>query len=472
VISQVVANDLCIGCGMCAGVLPNVLRMRTDEYGAYQPELMGPEPEGWGRLSLDVCPFGDHLENEDTIATGLFRAIEGIKHQPEAGFYLKCFVGYVNSEEARMAATSGGIITWLAGELLSKRLVDAVACVGPAEDSTSLFEFQLITEQASLTGCRKSRYYPVEVSNVIKQIKDMTGKVAFVGLPCYLKALHLAMNVDVELRECIGYMIGLVCGHLKTKKYAAYLARHCGVSESQIQTVDFRRKVPGRPANKYAFSVSLQDGSVRTILMREVWGNSWSNNLFMHGACDCCDDVIAETADVVIGDAWLPEYIRDYRGTSIVVCRNPRILELLDRGILNSHILLKEITIQKVIQSQAGAIRQRREGLRYRLYLQDKRKEWHPCKRVTPSPKAGSCLFRYVQRLRIRLRNLSKQTYLLQEQQDGLNLFKRRLRPWIFMNTLINMLRHAPNALKKRIIFAGQIIREPMSNSNKQERSQ
>ena len=30
--------------------------------------------------------------------------------------------------------------------------------------------------------------------------------------------------------------------------------------------------------------------------MQDVWASSWGNNLFMLAACECCDDVIAETA--------------------------------------------------------------------------------------------------------------------------------------------------------------------------------
>ena len=232
--------------------------------------------------------------------------------------------------------------------------------------------------------------------------------------------------------------------------------RSWGVSEGEIRTVDFRQKVPGRPANKYAFSVSLRDGGTddrREILMRNVWAGSWSNNLFMLAACECCDDVFAETADVVVGDAWLPQYVQDYRGTSIIVSRNPQMLELLNKGTREGHVALEEVPVEKVIQSQAGALRQRREGLQYRLYLASQRQQWRPRKRVAPDAKAGSCLFRRLQRLRLKLRALSREAFLAQEQHDGLDLFKRRLRPWVFLSTSINTVRHAPAALRKRLVL-------------------
>jgi len=454
VLERIVPNGLCAGCGMCAGLLPDVLRMRTDEYGQYVPEPAATDAKDWGRQSLQVCPFADNEDNEDTIAAALFADTEGIRHRPETGYYLQCFAGHVTSEEARMAATSGGIITWLAGEFLAAGTVEAVACVGPAEQGPNLFEFRLVTDPAGLVACKKSRYYPVEVSQIIPKIKAAPGKVLFIGLPCFLKALHLAMKVDTDLRDRIAGTVGLVCGHLKTKKYAAYLARHCGVREDQIRTVDFRLKVPGRPANKYAFSVSLRNGGDddrREILMQNVWAGSWSNNLFMLQACECCDDVFAETADVVVGDAWLGEYLRDHRGTSIVVCRSPQMLDVLDKGRKDGQLALTEIPVEKVIQSQAGAIRQRRDGLQYRLHLAARKQQWRPRKRVAPSAGAGSWLFRRLQRLRIKLRALSKEAFLAQEPSEGLDLFIRRLRPWVKMSESINLLRHAPTALRRRL---------------------
>ena len=39
----------------------------------------------------------------------------------------------------------------------------------------------------------------------------------------------------------------------------------------------------------------------------------------MNPACEFCDDVVGETADMSVGDAWLPGYVSDWRGTSVVV---------------------------------------------------------------------------------------------------------------------------------------------------------
>ncbi len=455
VLETVVSNNLCVGCGVCAGVLPRVLRMHTDKYGAYLPKLIEETNEDWWDLSLKVCPFADNEENEDTIAAGLFGYQEGIKHRSETGYYLQCFTGHVSDQEARLAATSGGIITWLAGEMLSSGKVDVVACVGQCDGGENLFEYQLIRDSADIHKCKKSRYYPVEVSGIIRKIKELNERVLFIGLPCFIKAMRLAMELDHVLKDRIVYMIGLFCGHLKTKNYSAYLSRCCGVHEKEIKTVNFRKKVSGKPANKYAFEVFTwkdDEENHQQIMMQDVWAGSWSNNLFMLDACECCDDIMAETADVSVGDAWLPEYIKDYRGTCIVVCRNKDILDILREGGDKGEVSLKAVPVEKVIQSQAGCIRQRRTGLQYRLYLSARKGQWRPSKRVTANRKAGSVCFRLLQLLRIKTKVLSREAFLRQQPTDGLDIFISSLRRWILIHKVLNFIRHVPGIVRRKIV--------------------
>lgn len=439
---------------VCAGILPKVLRMRTDKYGAYLPELIEGVSEDWKELDLKVCPFADNQDNEDTISEMLFSNQEGIKHRSETGYYLQCSIGYVNDHEARLASTSGGIIAWLAGEMLSSGKVDAVAFVGQSDGVDNLFEYQIATDIAELCKCRKSRYYAVETSKIIGEIKKLNGRVLFIGLPCFVKALRLAMKVDHILKERIVYTIGLFCGHLKTKHYAAYLSRCCGVHERDIKTLDFRKKIPGWPANKYAFEVFAQKNSKeehKQIMMQDVWASSWSNNLFMLDACEYCDDIMAETADVSVGDAWLPECVNDYRGTSIVITRRKDTLDMLKTGYEKGELLLKETSVEKVIQSQAGAIRQRREGLQYRLYLSAKEGQWRPRKRVLADRKAISVCNRLLQLLRIKTKSLSREAFLKQQPIEGLDIFIGSLRPLIVVHRMLNIIRHVPWIIKKKI---------------------
>ena len=94
VISTIVENDLCIGCGVCAAICPeSVLQMRFNHVGEYNPFEDKKCIKECG-LCLKVCPFADGNDNEDKLGKALFGAVPGIFHNKETGYYLDCFAGY------------------------------------------------------------------------------------------------------------------------------------------------------------------------------------------------------------------------------------------------------------------------------------------------------------------------------------------------------------------------------------------
>jgi len=118
---------------------------------------------------------------------------------------------------------------------------------------------------------------------------------------------------------------------------------------------------------------------VRRIFWNEGNAEAWTNRWFTPEACNYCDDVFAECADVTCMDAWLPEYSRDSRGTNLVLVRSPAVREVLERG---QGISLDPIPLDRVVQSQAGVVAVKREHLAYRLYLD---RQEVPEKRVAPA---------------------------------------------------------------------------------------
>lgn len=445
-VHDVVNGGFCIGCGACATREPDRLQMNLTELGTYQPKPKD-DTNSASKHSLEVCPFWLN-DNENQIAQRQFADQPGVQHTSETGYYLNCFAAAVSDQKQRQISSSGGIITWIAQQLLISGKVDHVACVGPDNTSDRLFAYQLIDNPAELETTRKSRYYPCEMSEILTCIRQAPGKTAFIGLPCSIKAVHLLCAQDDELSSKITYRIGLFCGHLKSMQYAAYLTRLCGLDERRLQTVNFRKPIPGKPANQYAFEATVEDDrgerTSRSIPMRNVFAGSWSYNLFMLNACHYCDDLMAETADVAIGDAWLPEFVKDGRGTSVVVCRKQNILQMLRRGEETGELAIQQLPAEKIIQSQKSGLRQRREALSYRLWLDLRRKRPFPPKRVKPDAKALSGFHRMVQHIRLQTAKISKEAFLKQRDHPGLSTFKRRLMPWVTLHYLL----YLPSKLK------------------------
>ncbi|HEY3266026.1 MAG TPA: Coenzyme F420 hydrogenase/dehydrogenase, beta subunit C-terminal domain [Armatimonadota bacterium] len=367
VCSETVARDLCIGCGVCAGICTTGnLTMQWTPQGTLQPADLGKcLPKC--RRCLDVCPFLDHAEDEDSLGADLFGAVPGIAHAAETGFHLRSFVGSAGAGYRERGA-SGGIASYVLTSLLERGDVDCVICVRPNHDPDRLFVYDAMADGASVRSAARSAYYPVELSSALQMIRSEEGRYAVIALPCTVKGLRLATRADTRLRNRIAVVAGLVCGQTKGRGFTDFLVSSLGMRPSDVDRVVFRAKDTAKPASNHLFTAVGAGGS-RTTEWEGFYGRAWHSGEFSLNPCSFCDDVFAETADIVFMDAWLPEFVRDGRGTSIVLARTPRMVDVLEDGIARGALYLKPLPIGQVIASQSGAVTEKLAMLPYRLWL-------------------------------------------------------------------------------------------------------
>jgi hypothetical protein len=162
-----------------------------------------------------------------------------------------------------------------------------------------------------------------------------------------------------------------------------------GADPHGISSVQFRIKYPGRPASDYGLKYecdSLNGGhNSNVVFFTEGMGQAWCRRYFTLNACNFCDDIFSELADAAFMDAWLPEYSQDWRGTSIVLVRAPDIQKLIEAGQTTNELTLTPLAIERVIQSQAGVVFQKRKKLSDRLAWQIKKNQPVINKRTRPS---------------------------------------------------------------------------------------
>lgn len=266
VVNTIVANELCIGCGICAGICPqNALLMKFNKYGEYNPYLEKDCLEKCG-LCLHVCPFHDENENENVLGTSLYGKTKDIKYLSETGYYLDSFVGY--SPDFRQNSASGGMATWLLITLLRENVVDYVITVTAHKEPDQLFQYTIFDDEKSILTSSGSVYYPVELSQIIKTILDKPGRYAIVGLPCFLKGLRLATQKNKKLKDRITVTVGLVCGQMKSKHYTTYLSTLANAG-GKLQKVKYRGKSPDKPANNFYFHCINENGDEGKIFWKD-----------------------------------------------------------------------------------------------------------------------------------------------------------------------------------------------------------
>lgn len=421
-IEAVVAGGFCIGCGACTAI-DGRITIVSNQYGDLVAQIP-PAAAGDPLQASRVCPFAS-ARDESALGASVFP--QASVDSPMAGRYLAAYKGY--SVPYRRYGSSGGIGTHVLATLLEQQQIDTVLCVGPS--AASLAEYQAVSGVAELLQCSTSFYFPITLAQVLQTVRARPGRYAVTGVPCFHKAIRLLKEHDPVLRERIVLQVGLVCGQMKSAHYADYMARRSGMPASaELKQINFRRKEGTPRADDYNFVAQWQlpDGSSgQGQLAASAIGFNWGMSYFKPKACDFCDDVYAECADLVIMDAWLPGDVEDARGTSIVLARSAPMAALLAQESANGRLALQPASHEQVIVSQEGGLRHRRQGLRFRLAVAGLGGRWRPRKRVRGTLAVG-LMVALEMLFRMTLRQRSRQAYLRQRAAgDGLALFERAM---------------------------------------------
>lgn len=422
----IVPNDLCCGCGVCAGVCPvDALRIEWNEYGEYAPVEQSGKCTECG-LCLQVCPSWNQEEDETTLAGHEFRHQDGVQHDAVVGLFVDLFAGYSKVHNHRIQGAGGGLTTWLLENLLARGVVDRVCCVLPNSDPNTLFQFSVVESIQDIRRASRSAYYPVELSQVIFEILSVDTKYAVTGLPCALKGVRLAMQRNAKLRERIVVLVGLVCGQQKSKFFAEHLCALAGGQPSKLISASFRVKDMTRHHldHRFEFTCGCGDGVMTGhVYQSEGMGWLWGHDCFKLNACNYCDDIAAEVADVTLGDAVAEPYCYGSAGANFAIVRSEMIRDLLVGGALAGEIVLDRVPLQAIIERQHGVILLKRHDLGHRLYVirHKGNASYVPVKRFPPHRRSNPFRNRDLE-MRDRMRIVSRSTYAEYRNQPGVVL--------------------------------------------------
>lgn len=402
VIKEIVKNDLCIGCGLCVSECPNkAIKMEWGANGFLYPILNGNCDES--ELCIRVCPFNLNPQsmvlNEDQIAKKIY--LSSKSYDQILGNYEEIFIGY--SKEFRETSSSGGIGTYLLAELLDRKVVDYIISVGNGNPTKNHYKYVISKTKNELFSTSKTKYYPVTLSEVIKYIEENDGKVALTGIPCFIKAIRLKQIYNPNIKNKIVALIGLACGGLKSIYFTEYLASKVN-SDLSKSMPEYRIKDISSNARDYSYGF-IQEDRLKTIKRNSIL-EMWGTGLFKANACDYCDDLLAELADMSLGDAWIKQYIPDGKGNNVVIVRDKFILQIIMDGINKGKLKLEKSSPEIIKLSQTGNYNHRRYGLKIRLFWSKFSNKKVPVKRIMPNPFVLPSIW-LVQLQRRRVRRLS-----------------------------------------------------------------
>lgn len=352
--NAILASNQCSGCGVCVALCPQgcIVMEATDE-------------GGWRAVKDSSC-----------IDCGICRKICWSQSNKELSNDSRkddelCFAGHAKNASFRWNGASGGCTTAFLLELFQRNLVSQVACVKNTNSNERLFEYLLASNEKEILECQKSAYYPTEISDVLRQVRDGETKTAIVGLPCVCHSIRNAMRRDAKLRKNIFCIVGLVCGQMKSRHYTDYLLNRIGITNAPCH-ISFREKNTAHHANDFAFHAT--DGhKCDSLFWLEGVAQIYMSGMFKLEACFHCTDVFADSADIVFMDAWLPEFSASPEGNNIIISRRTDLTSILETS---SSLELSQIIKEKVLQSQAGVIELKQTMSEENLAV--KSQSWNP----------------------------------------------------------------------------------------------
>lgn len=427
---RVLDPDLCINSGIYSAIDPG-LKIQLNARGEHEYVGLDATYTGPVRDLFGVSAFGGGLGREDAVAAELFPDATAGGEQSVLGRYRGLFAGHVSEGDYRVNGSSGGMGTWLLTELLATNRVDGVIHIKATPGSGPLFGYRISRTASEVAEGAKSRYYPGHLADVLTEAVKYGGRYALTAIPSFAYEVRLLQRLRPEYQERIPYVVGLICGHHKTANYALQLAWRAGVRPDELEQIDFRKKLPDGPSSRYATEIRGRvDGEAVVVKATQLFGTDWGMGLFKSNFSDFTEDAFNETADIVLGDAWLPEYTQDGKGTNVVITRSSELHELVASAREHGRIVLDDLPAARMIQSQAALVRQNVEevGVRYRYIA--RRGGYVPPMRRLSKARVSPARAR-IQIERLRASRASHAAWLEAVESGDLAAFDRRMAPYV-----------------------------------------
>jgi coenzyme F420 hydrogenase subunit beta len=393
-IEEIVKQEMCTGCGVCVSESPDSLKMEMDKDGFLVPIAI---TNKINENAVKVCPFNPNPEkevyNEDVLADLFLN--EANNRQKKIGKFINTYVGFSN--EYRPTSSSGGIATYVFESLLRDKIVDHLYIVKEVDGK---YEYQLFSDAQEIKKISKTRYIPVTLEQLFLNINSIQGTIAISGVACFIKAIRLKQHYHPELKEKIPFLVGIICGGLKSAFFTDYLAQKAGI-QATYSKQDYRVKNPKNKSNDYSFGAFDESQEFKQVRMQTL-GDMWGTGMFKSNACDFCDDVTTELADISLGDAWIHPYTNDGLGNSIVVTRSLVAENIIQKGIKKKELSLEDLSLELFLASQQGSFNHRHKGLSVRLKWAKKENKSMPPKRY--ENENATIDFKMVQKQRMKVR--------------------------------------------------------------------
>ncbi|NVL90287.1 MAG: Coenzyme F420 hydrogenase/dehydrogenase, beta subunit C-terminal domain [Desulfobacterales bacterium] len=322
VYSEVVANNLCIGCGICVLICPEKALDMVVCNGTYTPRVAILGACISCGTCISSCPGIGFDGGIDNLEVALKKFSGDDCHE--------AWVASAKDRKIRAAASAGGVITAISTFAIDKGIVDGIVLTRMSREDPLRGEMFFARTADECRDSIGSKYCPVSLA-AVEELLDPELRVLVVGLPCHIQAARFVRGRLGAEKNTL--YLGLVCGgHMVRFEGTDYWLRRFGIAQDRLGSIIYRTGT--LPGTMYFL---LRDGSKIALSHLAFWRHLFRGLFwFSPFRCRLCIDCVSMFADISCGTNWGERL--GATGSTLVVARTAKGNNLF-RDIINSGVV-------------------------------------------------------------------------------------------------------------------------------------
>ncbi|MDE0700591.1 MAG: Coenzyme F420 hydrogenase/dehydrogenase, beta subunit C-terminal domain [Acidimicrobiaceae bacterium] len=286
-VAEIVADDLCVGCGLCEAVTEGRVQMAMTSSGSLRPTPLDAFSASEEQKIIDCCP--------GVVAEA--RATEDMPLDEIWGHHGTMRYAWAANTDVRFEAATAGVLTSLGQYLLRSDTATFVFHTGADPDQPMRSRWVISETPAEVQANTGSRYGPTAPLAGLERALGRNEPFAVIAKPCDLGALHRLSSLDPRINRLVVARLAMVCGGQSRLSKSRLLLEQLGVDESAVSL--FRYRGHGNPGPT---RVETSVGDVFEIGYLQMWEDegTWD----VETRCKLCPDALGEAADVAVADVW------------------------------------------------------------------------------------------------------------------------------------------------------------------------
>jgi len=333
-IKFVTENSLCFGCGACAAICPErCISFSNTNAGRLHPSINFNQCTGCGNCYA-ICP--GYSSNNYITAEDLSR---GWKEKA-----IGCYLGRSQDERTYKNSQSGGLVTQSLAYLFENHLIQ-YALVTKTDYARRPYPHYFWARSVNdLRSSQKSVYAPVALLSALRDIEDIKGDIAIVGLPCHIEGIVSLIKFHPQKFQKIRYKLGLICEGNLSLLATDYLSKKVNGEHK----ITYKNKHCPDYLNA---NITIEQKN-ETFLVVPAEERFLLKEFLTLPRCFLCPDKMNTYADLVFGDPWgVPGYDKIH-GSSIVISRTTLGQDILTNMIKTNSVKLETVDYEQVLQGQ------------------------------------------------------------------------------------------------------------------------